>query len=78
MRQVACYPLRSRQERSFSQQTMVGFNWHDRKGFDGASLLRTIPYLPTAHLPHIFPDIRAPISNMSDRRYESHPIVKDE
>ena len=60
------------------KKTMVGFNWHDRKGFDGAPLLGTIPYLPTAHLPHIFPDIRAPISNMSDRRYESHPIVKDE
>ncbi|KAI1130043.1 cytochrome P450 [Nemania abortiva] len=58
------------------KHTMVGFNWHDRKGFDGAPLLRTIRYLLTAHLPHILPEIRASVANMFERRYESHPIVK--
>ncbi|GAP91997.1 putative cytochrome P450 [Rosellinia necatrix] len=58
------------------KHTMVGFNWHDRKGFDGAPLLRTIRYLLTAHLPHILPDIRASISNLFEKRYESHPTVK--
>ncbi|RYP09153.1 hypothetical protein DL765_008544 [Monosporascus sp. GIB2] len=57
------------------KHTMVGFNWHDRKGFDGAPLLRTIRYLLTAHLPQILPDIRSSISNMFDQRYESHPVV---
>ncbi|RYP56149.1 hypothetical protein DL771_012094 [Monosporascus sp. 5C6A] len=57
------------------KHTMVGFDWHDRKGFDGAPLLRTIRYLLTAHLPQILPDIRSFISNMFDQRYESHPVV---
>lgn len=60
------------------KHTMVGFEWHDKKGFDGAPLLRTIRYLLTAHLPHILPDIRSSISNMFDQRYEIHPVVKGE
>ncbi|KAI1169518.1 cytochrome P450 [Nemania sp. FL0916] len=58
------------------KHTMVGFNWHDRKGFDGAPLLRTTKYLLTDHLPYILPDLRASISVMFDERYEAHPFVK--
>ncbi|KAI0886348.1 cytochrome P450 [Annulohypoxylon maeteangense] len=60
------------------KHTMVGFEWHDRKGFDGAPLLRTIRYLLTEHLPYILPDIRTSISHMFDQRYESHPIVNNQ
>lgn len=54
---------------------MVGFNWHDRKGFDGAPLLKTIRTLLTGHLPHILPYIRGSISARFDEQYESHPTI---
>ena len=58
------------------KHTVVGFEWHDKKGFDGAPLLRTIRYFVTAHLPNIFPYIRASIRFRFDSQVETHPIIK--
>ncbi|KAK8051626.1 GMC oxidoreductase [Apiospora rasikravindrae] len=58
------------------KHTMVGFEWHDRKGFDGAPLLKTVRYLLTSHLPHILPEIRSSIAHLFDQHYESYKAVK--
>jgi len=55
--------------------TMVGFDWHDRKGFDGAPLLKSIGTLLTGHLPNILPEIRYSISVMFDQQFGSHSII---
>ncbi|KAI1194760.1 cytochrome P450 [Nemania serpens] len=56
--------------------TMVNFNWHDKKGADGAPLLKTLRYHLTGHLPNILPEIRVSMSAMFDDLYDSHPLVQ--
>jgi hypothetical protein len=48
------------------KHTMAGFDWHDRKGFDGAPLLKSIGVLLKGHLPHILPEIRQSMSVLLD------------
>ncbi|KAI0160702.1 cytochrome P450 [Xylariaceae sp. FL1272] len=60
------------------KHTMVDFDWHDKKGADGAPLLRTLRYFLTGHLPNILPSIRGSMNAMFDNLYESHPIVNGE
>lgn len=54
---------------------MVDFDWHEKKGADGAPLLKTLRVLLTGHLPHVLPSIRYAVSDMFDQLHESHPIV---
>ncbi|KAI1423599.1 cytochrome P450 [Xylaria sp. FL1777] len=55
--------------------TMVNFNWHDKKGADGAPLLKTLRTLLTGHLPNILPELRWSMSGMFDEMYDLHPVV---
>ncbi|KAI0535045.1 cytochrome P450 [Xylaria digitata] len=56
------------------RHTMVDFMWHDRKGADGAPLLKTLRTLLTGHLPHFLPEMRCSMSALFNQLYESHPI----
>ncbi|KAI1824544.1 cytochrome P450 [Xylaria intraflava] len=57
------------------KHTMVDFNWHDKKGADGAPLLKTLRNLLTGHLPNVLPELRRSMSGMFDEMHDSHPVV---
>ncbi|KAJ8132332.1 hypothetical protein O1611_g1292 [Lasiodiplodia mahajangana] len=57
------------------KHTMVDFNWHDKKGVDGAPLLKTLRTLLTGHLPNVLPELRWSMSRMFDEMVDLHPIV---
>ena len=60
------------------KHTMSNFNWLDKKGAEGAPLLKTLRNLLTGHLPEILPEIRRSMSGLFDRLYDSHPILNGE
>ncbi|KAI0096705.1 cytochrome P450 [Nemania sp. FL0031] len=57
------------------KHTMVDFNWHDKKGVDGAPLLKTLRTLLTGHLPNVLPELRWSMSGMFDEMLDLHPVV---
>ncbi|KAM7208248.1 putative cytochrome P450 E-class, group IV [Naviculisporaceae sp. PSN 640] len=46
------------------QHTMAGFNWLEKRGAEGAPLIRTLRTLLTNHLPDVLPDIKSLLSRI--------------
>lgn len=57
------------------KHTMAGFDWLEKRGAEGAPLIRTLRTLLTNHLPDILPDIRRSMSILLDRLHESHKVT---
>ncbi|KAI1331512.1 cytochrome P450 [Xylariaceae sp. FL0255] len=57
------------------RHTMVDFMWPDKKGTEGAPLLKTLRTLLTGHLPTFLPEMRCSMSTLFDELYESRPTT---
>lgn len=60
------------------KHTMTNFNWLDKRGADGAPLLKTLRTDLNGHLPTILPEIRRSMSGLLDRLHNTHQIVDGE
>lgn len=55
--------------------TMRSFNWMDKRGGDGAPLLKTLRNRLTEHLPNILGKLHGGISTLFDERIAAFPTV---
>ncbi|KAI3390484.1 hypothetical protein diail_9512, partial [Diaporthe ilicicola] len=57
------------------RHTMTNFNWLDKRGADGAPLLKTLRTDLTGHLPGVLPEIRRAMSGLLDKVHDSHRTI---
>lgn len=57
------------------KHTMTDFNWLDKRGAEGAPLLKTLRIDLAGHLPVLLPDIRRAMSGLLDDLYTSQATV---
>lgn len=57
---------------------MTNFNWLDKRGADGAPLLKTLRTDLNRHLPVVLPEIRRSMSSLLEGLYDSHQSVDGE